>query len=58
MLREHHYDKMKSVISSGASKSEIREAANESDWNLIRILRDSLIITCPKWMEKKFLDAA
>ena len=29
MLREHHYDKMKSVISNGASKSEIREAANE-----------------------------
>ena len=29
MLREHHYNKMKRVISTGASKSEIKEAANE-----------------------------
>lgn len=29
MLREHHYNKMKSAISSGASKNEIKEVAKE-----------------------------
>lgn len=29
MLHEHHYNKMKSVIANGASKSEIKETANQ-----------------------------